>query len=102
MSPAVAPFLALVLFLPWYLLLGWLFWRATASGQPVVARSAALGILLLSLAVAGGAGFWAFGHASDASGAIWKQVLACLVGYGAFLACLFLGACAIRALGRAD
>ena len=101
MNATVESNLALVLFLLWYLLVGWLFWRATARGQSLLARAVALGILLGSLAVAGVAGVWAFGHASAASGAIWKQVLACLVSYGAFLASVLLGGWAIRTFRRA-
>lgn len=88
--------LALILFLPWYVLLAWLFWHMRARGKSTSTRLAALAFLVGSLAAAGIAGAWAFGHADPSAGAIWKQVLACVVGYGTFLAVLTLGFAVLR------
>ena len=86
------PFLAVVLFLPWFLLLGALFWlfpraprNAARKRFDVVALLAAL-----ALSIAGMQWGYALGLADVGTGAIWKQVLATLVAYGAFLMSMFL------------
>lgn len=91
MNAVVELNLALILFLPWYLILGWLFWRLSTRGAKPARRLAALAVLGIALGAAGGAGVWAYGYADPAAGPIWKQVLACVVGYGAFLGVLLLG-----------
>ena len=81
------PDLALILFMPWFVLLGALFWLFPR--QPRNARRKAFDIVALVVALAlSFAGMrlgYALGSADLASGAIWKQVLATLVAYGAFL-----------------
>jgi len=84
------PYLALILFLPWFLLLGSLFWLFPR--QPRNARRkgfdvATLGIAFL-LSFFGMRWGYALGLADVGTGAIWKQVLATLVAYGAFLVVL--------------
>ena len=91
MNADVAPHLALLLFLPWYAVLGWLFWRMRGSGGSAVRRLTVLAIIGASLLSAGIAGVWAYHHADASVGAIWKQVLACAVGYAAFLVGLVAG-----------
>lgn len=86
------PYLALILFLPWFLMLGTLFWLLPR--QPRNARRKAFDLAALAVALAlSFAGMrvgYALGAADLASGAIWKQVLATLVAYGAFLFALTL------------
>ncbi len=81
------PDLALILFMPWFVLLGALFWLFPR--QPRNARRKAFDIVALVVALvlsfAGMRLGYALGAADLASGAIWKQVLATLVAYGAFL-----------------
>ena len=96
MNPFVELNLALILFLPWYVLLGWVFWRARARGASTSRKLLALGFLAVSLAAAGFTGVWAYGFADPSAGAIWKQILACVVGYWAFLGVLALGFAALR------
>ena len=91
MNTVVELNLALILFLPWYALLGWLFWRLRARGAQARRKLVVLALLVVALLAAGVAGIWAFGHADPAAGAIWKQVLACVVGYGVFLGVLVAG-----------
>lgn len=88
MNPLVELNLALILFLPWYLLLGWLHWRLTTRGADGRRKLVSLGVLVAAFIAAGFAGTWAFHRADPGAGAIWKQVLASAVGYGAFLAVL--------------
>ncbi len=81
------PYLALILFLPWFLLLSALFWffpREPRVTRRKVFDMATLAVAL-ALSFAGMRVGYALGAADLASGAIWKQVLATLVAYGAFL-----------------
>jgi hypothetical protein len=84
------PYLALILFLPWFAVLGALFWLFPRQPRDAVRR----GFDSATLLVATGLGFlgmrWGYLNASPEAGAIWKQVLACLIAYGAFLAALGL------------
>lgn len=84
------PYLALVLFLPWFLLLGSLFWLFPR--QPRNARRKGFDLVTLGIAFVlgfiGMQGGYALGEADPGSGAIWKQVLATLGAYGAFLVVL--------------
>ena len=81
------PYLALLLFLPWFLLLGALFWLFPR--QPRNPRRKAFDIAALVVAFVlsfvGMQWGYALGLADEGTGAIWKQVLATLVAYGAFL-----------------
>ena len=81
------PYLALILFLPWFLLLGALFWLFPR--QPRNPRRKAFDIAALVIAFVlsfiGMQWGYALGLADVGTGAIWKQVLATLVAYGAFL-----------------
>jgi len=84
------PYLALILFLPWFLLLGSLFWlfpRQPRSARRKVFDFATLAIAFV-LSFLGMQWGYALGAADVGTGAIWKQVLATLVAYGAFLVVL--------------
>lgn len=97
------PYLALILFVPWFCLLGALFWFYPR--QPRTPRRKAIDVAVLALAFvlsfAGMQWGYAIGLADAHAGAIWKQVLATLVAYGAFLSVMAL-AVPVRAwlLGR--
>ena len=82
--------LTLILFLPWFIVLGGLYWYFPRQPRPMVRKVFDGTVLLLSLLLAIGGMLW--GHAegaSDASsGPIWRQVLAVLYAYGGFLAVL--------------
>lgn len=93
------PYLALILFLPWFVLLGALFWLFPR--QPRNARRLGFDLVVLLVAFvlsfAGMQWGYALGLADAGTGAIWKQVLATLVAYGAYLAVL-VAAVPIRAV----
>ena len=91
MNPIVELNLALILFLPWYALLGWVFWRMRARGGSGMRKLLALAFLAVALAAAGFTGVWAYGFADIARGAIWRQIFACMLGYWAFLGVLVAG-----------
>ena len=94
---AVAPHLALILFLPWYAVLAWMFWRARSRNASGVRKLVVLAFMTLSLIAAGLAGIWAHAYADPSFGAIWKQVLASSVSYGVFLSVLLVGLLTLRA-----
>ena len=96
MSPLVAENLALLLFLPWFLILGVLFWvypRQPLGVRRVVFDLASLGLALLAFLLSI---HWAHAAADRGHGAMWAQILATAVGYGVFLAALAI-AFAVRA-----
>lgn len=81
------PFLAMVLFLPWFALLGTLFWmfpRQPRNGRRKAFDTISLMVAFV-LSMQGMYWGYALGLADIGTGAIWKQVLATLVGYGGFL-----------------
>lgn len=85
MNLAGMPTLALVLFAPWFLVLGALFWiyprQPTGAGRrwfDVAALVGALALFLLTL-------HWAHDIADRGYGRMWPQVLATSVGYGVYL-----------------
>jgi hypothetical protein len=79
--------LAMILFLPWFAILAALFWIYPRRGPRPAARNLFDAAALL-LATAAGvlATWWSIRHADPQAGAIWKQVLASTLSYGAFLA----------------
>lgn len=88
MNPAVAPYLAVILFLPWFAILGTLFWWLPR--EPRTPRRRRFDVAALA---AGALAFVAsvriaFALADPVYGAMWRQVLATAVGYGVFLAVL--------------
>ena len=88
MNPTIAQNLALLLFLPWFLILGVLFW--VYPRQPRGARrmvfdlvSLALSVIAFLLSI-----HWAHAVADRGHGSMWAQILATATGYGVFLAVL--------------
>lgn len=84
--------LSLLLFLPWFALLGALYWFYPRTPRPLARRAfdALVLLLALGLSIAGMLWGYAEGVADTHSGPIWRQVLAVLYAYGAFLAVLSL------------
>ncbi|MFC3813395.1 hypothetical protein [Lysobacter sp. GCM10012299] len=88
MSPTIELNLALILFLPWFAILGALFWmfprqprHAARKLFDTVALLLAVTAFLLSI-------YWSHDHADPAFGRMWQQILATALGYGVFLAVL--------------
>jgi hypothetical protein len=84
------PYLALILFLPWFAVLGALFWLFPRQPRHAARRGFDVAVLLAAAVLSFLGMRWGYLGASPEAGAIWKQVLACLVAYGAFLAVLGL------------
>jgi hypothetical protein len=79
------PYLALFLFMPWFLILGVLFWL-----YPRMPRTSARRLFdAITLLLAGAGSFygmrWAYLTANTDVGTMWKQIFAALVAYGVFL-----------------
>lgn len=90
MNPNVALNLALILFLPWYAILGGLFWLYPRQPRHAARRVFDLASLVLALFAAAMGTYWGIGHANPQPGVMWKQVLATSVSYGLFLGVLLL------------
>jgi len=82
------PYLALIMFLPWFTILGALFWLFPRAPRTSMRRWFDMATLLLA-GVGSFAGMrWGYLHASIEVGAMWKQILATLVAYAVFLSVL--------------
>lgn len=88
MNVAGIPALALILFSPWFLILGALYWLYPR--QPRNRARTLFDIVALLLAFLGclASLYWSFGFADRSYGQLWPQILATSVGYGVFLAVL--------------
>jgi hypothetical protein len=78
--------LAMILFLPWFLILGALFWvypRGPRGAFRNVFDIASLG--LATLAGVWGT-WWSMENADPGYGNLWRQILASTISYGLFLA----------------
>lgn len=84
--------LALILFLPWFAILGTLFWVYPRAPRTVARRVFDAASLGASLAAAAGGMTWGLLTADPTAGRMWKQVLATSVAYGLFLAVMTLAA----------
>ncbi|MFZ5635867.1 MAG: hypothetical protein ACOY82_04705 [Pseudomonadota bacterium] len=86
MNAAVQLNLALILFLPWFLILGalyWLFPRRPRNAARIAFDLAALALSVVAFVIAI---HWSQDIADTRYGRMWPQVLATSVGYGVFLA----------------
>lgn len=92
MNPTIEFNLTLILFLPWFAILGVLYWFYPRQPRGMRRRVFDLAALALALCASWAAMRWGMLNADPDAGAIWKQVLACLTAYGAFLALLTLAA----------
>ncbi|RRN56295.1 hypothetical protein EIM48_07090 [Pseudoxanthomonas sp. SGNA-20] len=84
--------LSLLLFLPWFAVLGGLYWFFPRTPRPRARRAFDAIVLVLALVLSIGGMHWGYheGLAYSGAGPIWRQVLAVLYAYGAFLAVLAL------------
>lgn len=81
------PYLAVILFLPWFLLLGALFWLFPRQPRTAWRKGFDIAVLVVAFVLSFLGMQWGYelGAADMRAGAIWKQVVATLVAYGAFL-----------------
>ena len=83
MNPTVEFNLTLILFLPWFAILGALFWFFPRQPRGAARRGYDLAALVLALLASWFAMRWGMVSADPNAGAIWKQVLATLVNAAA-------------------
>ncbi len=85
MNPTIELNLALILFLPWFLILGVLYW--VYPRQPRDLSRIVFDITALALAVAAFllSTYWSHANADMHYGKMWPQVQATALGYGVFL-----------------
>ncbi|KLI99457.1 hypothetical protein [Luteimonas sp. FCS-9] len=88
MSPGVELNLALLLFLPWFLILGALFWAYPRRPRGPARVLYDLASLALSVGAFVASIHWAQANADPVHGHMWQQILATAVGYGVFLGVL--------------
>lgn len=90
MNPLVELNLTFILFLPWFLILGVLYW--VYPRQPRHAARVFYDIASLAISVAAflWSVYWSIGNADTSYGKLWPQILATALGYGVFLAVLGL------------
>jgi len=86
MSPLVLSNLALVLFAPWFIILGVLFWIYPRQPRDMRRKLFDATALLVALVAFVLTLQWAHGIADRQYGELWPQVLATSLGYGVFLA----------------
>jgi hypothetical protein len=84
-NPEVEFNLALVLFLPWFAILGTLFWLYPRAPKHPMRAGYNLATLAIALVLSWIGMRWGMLNADPGAGAIWKQVLATLIAYGVFL-----------------
>lgn len=93
MSRLVELNLALILFLPWFAILGTLYWLGLPKKSPRQPRpparkwldAAALVLALLAFVLAM---YWGHAWADPGYGRIWQQIVATAIAYGVFLGVL--------------
>ena len=88
MSPQVDLNLGLILFLPWFLILGVVYWWLPHSPRPPARVLYDIAALALSLAAFLWSMYWSMANADTGFGRLWPQILATALGYGVFLAAL--------------
>lgn len=77
--------LAMILFLPWFAILGGLFWVYPRTPRDRARIAFDLGSLALATIAATLGTYWSFFNADPGAGSLWKQVLASTISYGLFL-----------------
>lgn len=83
--------LALLLFAPWFAILGWAYWSYPKSHAVTPARRRLdIAALLLAVILSALAMRWAYYLKFVDAGTLWPQVTATLAGYHVFLAVLLL------------
>jgi hypothetical protein len=82
----MAAYLALLLFSPWFAVLGWAYWRypqrQVAAGNT---RRFDAVVLLAAVLLSAAAMRWTYRMHFEDAGTMWPQVLATLAGYHVFL-----------------
>ena len=86
MNPLVELNLALILFIPWFLILGALFWIYPRQPRGTARRVYDVIALVLSVVAFAWTQYWSLEVADPDYGRMWGQILASAIGYGVYLA----------------
>ncbi|MFC3551412.1 hypothetical protein ACFOLC_10365 [Lysobacter cavernae] len=90
MNPLVELNLALILFLPWFAILGVLYWLFPRQPRFLARTLFDSGALIAALLAFVASMYWSHANADPVYGKMWQQILATALGYGVFLAVLTL------------
>lgn len=90
MNPLVELNLTLILFLPWFAILGTLYWLFPRRPRGIARALYDLATLALSVAAFLWSVHWSIANADTQYGKLWPQILATALGYGVFLGALGL------------
>jgi hypothetical protein len=83
--------LALVLFAPWFAIIGWVFWNFPKSHAITPSRRRLdIAALVSAVVLSTIAMRWSYFLPFENAGPIWSQVIATLAGYHVFLAVLLV------------
>lgn len=88
MNPLVELNLTFILFLPWFMILGTLYWLFPRKPRNVPRVLFDIVALVASVAVFLWSVHWSMANADTQYGKLWPQILATALGYGVFLAAL--------------
>lgn len=80
--------LALILLLPWFLILGVLFWVYPRQPRGAARRVYDVVAILLSLVAFAWSQYWAIEVADPDYGRMWGQILATAIAYAVYLAAM--------------
>lgn len=86
MHPTVELNLSLILFLPWFAILGTLYWVYPRQPRTAARRLFDVAALAVSVVAFVFAMHWSMEVADRSHGRMWPHVLATSLGYGVFLA----------------
>jgi hypothetical protein len=90
MNPSIELNLGLLLFLPWFLVLGVLFWLFPRQPRHALRRLFDAASLALATIAFVFTLHWSLRTADPTQGRMWAQILATSIGYGVFLGVLAL------------
>lgn len=83
-------YLSFILFFPWFVVIGGCFMLFPRHSGGATRRVFELAALVIASWLSICAMLWGMEHADPNAGAIWKQVLATLLAYAAFLAVILV------------
>lgn len=85
MNPQIELNLALILFLPWFVILAVLFWLYPRAPRTRTRWWFDTSSLVLAVVAAALGTYWSYYTADPSWGRMWKQILASTISYGLFL-----------------
>lgn len=85
MNPVVELNLAMILFIPWFSILGVLYWMFPRQPRNTARKAFDIASLVLATAVATFGMQWSVHNAEAGYGHMWQQILATMMAYGGFL-----------------